>query len=104
MNRQDHALVQPTPGAQGRPRGQGILGVDDAGAASAEAAAQRAVEEHLVPVPIPDDARRSAGPLQDEGAHGEDGDAELPAHEWDVTSVVAMPCAVKYWRSCRMCV
>ena len=79
VNRQDHALVWPLPGAQGGPCGQGILGVDDAGAASREAAAQGAVEEHLVPVPIPDDIRGSDVPLQYEGAEGVDGVAEHPA-------------------------
>ena len=64
VNCHNHALVWPSPRAQGRPGVQRTLGVDDAVADLGEASAQRVAEEHLMPVPIPDDASGSAASLE----------------------------------------
>ena len=82
MNGHNHALVRPSPRAQGRPGGQRTLGVNDAVTDLGEASAQRLAEEHLMPVPVPGDASGSAAPLQSE-AEAEDGYGERPApREW----------------------
>jgi hypothetical protein len=57
VNSHDYALVWASPRAQSRPGSQWALGIDDAIAGFGEELAQRVVKEHLVPMPIPGDAR-----------------------------------------------
>jgi hypothetical protein len=70
--------VWPSPGAQGRPGVQWTLGIDDAVADLGEAPTQRVAKKHLMPVPIPGDACRSAASLQC-AADSESGVRERPA-------------------------
>src|SRR5262249_17779059 len=77
VNRHNHALVCSLPRAQGCSGGQWTLGVDDAVAGLGEASAQRVVEEHFMPVPIPGDASGSATSVEGE-AEAENGCGERP--------------------------
>jgi hypothetical protein len=60
VDRQNYALVSSLPCAQRRSGGQRVLGVDDAVTGLGEASPQRIVEEHFMPVPVPDNASWTA--------------------------------------------
>ncbi len=64
MNRHNYALVCSAPRTQRRLGGQGVLGEDNAVTDLGEASAQRVVEEHFMPVPIPNSAGWTAESLQ----------------------------------------
>jgi hypothetical protein len=73
-----HPLVWPSPRAQGCPGSQRSLGVNDAVVDFGEVSTQRIAKEHLMPMPMPDDAGGSAESRQNE-AGAENGYRERPA-------------------------
>src|ERR1700733_1414891 len=78
MNGHDHPLMWPSPGAQRRPRRHRALGVHNAVAGPEQRLTQGPDQEYLMPVPVPDNAGRSAA-RRDEAAEAEDGQRGGPA-------------------------
>ena len=65
MDGQDDPLVSPLPCPQCSSCGRRVLGVDDAVAEPGESPPQREVQEHLMPIPVPDDPGGTAAPFDD---------------------------------------
>ena len=72
---QDDPLVRPLPCPQCSSCCRRVLGIDDAVADSGESPPQRVVQEHLVPMPVPDDPSSTTATL-DDPSQSEDGHSQ----------------------------